>query len=93
MQTRPPMHVPRILMQLMDLMHLKSWPWGPTLDSLDPCDSFDSDQGPNLMNLMNRKWHPGLWIQAPTPIHVPLIRMHLMGLMHLKSWPEIHSIH
>ena len=66
---------------------------GPTLDSLDACDSLDSDQDPNLMDLMHRKWHPGLWIQAPPPIRVPLILMHLMDLMHLKSWPEIHSIH
>ena len=27
-QTPPPMHVPRILMHLIDRMHLKSWPWG-----------------------------------------------------------------
>ena len=37
------------------------------------------------MNLLNRKWHPGLWIQTPHPIHVPLILMSLMDLMHLKS--------
>ena len=27
---------------LMDLLNLKSWPWGPTLDSLDSLDSFDA---------------------------------------------------
>ena len=63
---------------------------GGTVDALD---SLDSDQGPNLMHLMHRKCHPGLWIQAPPPMRVPLILMHLMDLMHLKSWPEIHSIH
>ena len=63
---------------------------GPTLNSLDSFDALDSDQGRNRMNLMNRKWHPGLWIQTPPPIHVPRILMHLMDLMHLKSWPWGH---
>ena len=37
---------------ILNLLHLKSWPWGPTLESLD---SLDSDQGPNLMHLMHLK--------------------------------------
>ena len=63
---------------------------GATLDSLD---AFDSDPGPNrmrqmnLMHLMHQKWHPGLSIQTPPPIHVPRILMELMDRMHLKSWP------
>ena len=60
---------------------------GPTLDALDSLDSLDSDQDPNLMNRMHRKWHPGLWDSDTTPMHVPLMLMHRMDLLHLKSWP------
>ena len=41
---------------LMHLLFLKSWPWGPAFDSLDPSDS---DQGPTRMHLINLK-SPGL---------------------------------
>ena len=53
---------------------------GPTLDALDSFYSLDSDQDPNLMNRMHRKWHPGLWIQTPPPIHVPRVLMDLMEI-------------
>ena len=52
----------------------------------DQLNSLDSDQGPNRMHLVNREWHPGLLIQTPPPMHVPLLRMNLMDPMHLKSW-------
>ena len=63
----------------MDLM-----PWGALWHAFA---SLDSDQGPHLMSRLHPQWHPGLYIQTPPPMQVPLILMNLMDLTHLKSWP------
>ena len=55
--------------------------------TVDSCDALDSDQAPNLMHLIHRSWHPGLSMQTPSPMQVPLSLMKLMDRMHLKSWP------
>ena len=50
---------------LMDLLNLKSWPWGPTLESLATVYAFDSAEAPEgaWWSLNLKSWGP-LWMHS-----------------------------